>query len=131
MPTLFTRIINRDIPARIVAETDDYIAFMDIRPLAEGHLLCVPKREVDRYFDLTEEELAGLSVFSKRVAAALEATVNCNRVAVLVLGLEVPHAHLHLIPIQTELDFWGGKSVAVSEERMEEIAEGVRRIFAG
>ena len=126
MSSIFTKIINREIPGRIVAETEEYIAFLDIRPLAEGHVLCVPKREVDYYFDLTAEELAGLSTFSKRVAAAVEATVDCVRVAVLVLGLEVPHAHLHLIPLQDEKTFWKGRSVKVSEERMDELEREIR-----
>lgn len=131
MPTIFTRIINREIPANIVAETDEYIAFLDIRPMTEGHTLCCPKREVDYYFDLTEEEIAGLSVFTKKVAAAIEAVVPCTRIGTAVLGLEVPHAHVHLVPIQTERDMKFGKSVEVSAERMTELRKMIAGAFAG
>ena len=130
MATIFSKIIDRTIPGRIVAETDEFIAFLDIRPMTEGHTLCVPKREVDYYFDLTEAEIAGLAVFSKRVAAAIEANVDCVRIATAVLGLEVPHAHLHLVPIQTERDMHFGKTVAVSPERMDELENAIRERFA-
>lgn len=126
MPSIFTRIINREIPGRILAETEDYIAFLDVRPMREGHTLCVPKREVDYYFDLTEDELAGLARFSKRVAVALKKVVPCRRIATAVLGLEVPHAHLHLVPIERERDFGLGQSVAVTDERQDEIMHAVR-----
>lgn len=129
MATIFTKIINREIPGQIVAETDDFIAFLDIRPMMEGHTLCVPKREVDYYFDLTAEEIAGLAVFSKRVAAAIESVIDCTRIATAVLGLEVPHAHVHLVPIITERDLRFGKSVEVSAERMEEIRAGIAAAF--
>ena len=121
MASIFTRIINREIPGRIVAETEDFIAFLDVRPMQEGHTLCVPKREVDYYFDLAPEELAELTRFSRRVARAIESVVDCNRIAVGVLGLEVPHAHVHLVPIRTERDFRFGESVRVSDERQEEL----------
>ena len=125
MPSIFTRIINGELPCHKVAETTDFIAFLDIRPMTEGHTLCVPKREVDYYFDLTEEELTGLTLFSQRVAKAIKAVVPCNRVAVAVLGLEVPHAHLHLVPINKERDFRLGKSVEVSQDRMATLAEEI------
>ncbi|MEM6396707.1 MAG: HIT family protein [Bacteroidota bacterium] len=130
MATVFTRIINGELPAYKVAETDHFIAFLDIRPMQEGHTLCVPKREVDYYFDLTDEELTGLTIFSKRVAAAIEKVVDCNRIATAVLGLEVPHAHLHLVPIKTERDFNLGRSVEVSKERMQELADLISKTFA-
>lgn len=130
MSTIFTRIINRELPGRIIAETDEYISFLDIRPMREGHALCVPKREVDYYFDLTAEELAGLAVFSKQVAAAIEAVVPCTRIATAVLGLEVPHAHLHLVPIVTERDFKLGSSVKVSAERMNELEQQISAAYA-
>lgn len=126
MASIFTRIINREIPGRIVAETGDFIAFLDVRPMREGHTLCVPKREVDHYFDLTEEEIAGLAVFSRRVARALRQVVPCRRIATGVLGLEVPHAHVHLVPISRESDFRFGQSVSVSDERMDELAAALR-----
>lgn len=121
MASIFTRIVNREIPGKIVAETETFIAFLDVRPMVEGHTLCVPKREVDYYFDLTEAEIAALAVFSQKVARAIKAVVPCNRVAVGVLGLEVPHAHMHLVPVTTEGDFRFGKSVEVSATRMEEL----------
>ena len=126
MASIFTKIINGDIPGHIVAESEQFVALLDIRPMMEGHTLCVPKREVDYYFDLTEEEIAGLAVFSRRVAHALKSVVDCKRVAVGVLGLEVPHAHVHLVPINNEHDFRFGKSVEVSAERMAELAGAIR-----
>jgi len=129
MASIFTRIVNREIPGKIVAETEDFIAFLDVRPMVEGHTLCVPKREVDYYFDLTETEIAALAVFSQKVARAIKSVVPCNRVAVGVLGLEVPHAHIHLVPVTTEADFRFGKSVEVSAERMEELRAAIALSF--
>ena len=125
MASIFTRIINRDIPGYIVAEDERFIAFLDVRPMTEGHTLCVPKREVDYYYDLTDEELTGLTLFSKRVAHGLKQAVSCRRIANGVLGLEVPHAHLHLVPIRQEGDFRFGKVVEVSEERMRELRDQI------
>lgn len=125
MPSIFTRIINREIPGYIVAENDRFIAFLDVRPMTEGHTLCVPKREVDYYYDLTDEELTELTLFSKAVAKALKEVVRCRRIANGVLGLEVPHAHLHLLPIHNEGDFRFGKVVPVSEERMVELRDAI------
>ena len=130
MPSIFTRIINGELPANVVAENDSFIAFLDIRPMMEGHTLCVPKREVDYYFDLTDEELAGLTLFSKSVAAAIERVVDCTRVAVAVLGLEVPHAHVHLVPIVTEKDFSIRKVAEVSPERMEELRDAIAAAYS-
>lgn len=130
MASIFTRILNGEIPCYKVAETADYFAFLDIRPMTEGHTLCVPKREVDYYFDLTPEELSGLTLFSQKVAAAVRAVVPCNRIAVGVLGLEVPHAHVHLVPITNEGDFRFGKSVKVSPERMQELADQISSAMA-
>lgn len=130
MASIFTRIINREIPGHIVAENEEFIAFLDVRPMIEGHTLCVPKREVDYYFDLTDEEIAKLAVFSKRVAKAIKAVVPCKRIATGVLGLEVPHAHLHLVPVITEKDMRFGKSVEVSPERMTELRGAIAAEFA-
>ncbi len=127
MASIFTRIINREIPGNIVAEDEHFIAFLDVRPMTEGHTLCVPKREVDYYYNLTDEELTGLTLFSKRVALGIQRTVPCKRIANGVLGLEVPHAHLHLVPIQNEGDFRFGKVVNVSDERMEELRQQIAR----
>ncbi|MEM8584972.1 MAG: HIT family protein [Bacteroidota bacterium] len=129
MATIFTRIVKGELPAYKVAETDNYLAFLDIRPMQEGHTLCIPKREVDYYFDLSDEDLGGLTVFSKRVAKAIKTVVPCERIATAVLGLEVPHAHVHLVPIQTERDFGFGKSTEVSQERMKELAKLISSAF--
>ena len=104
MASIFTRIINGEIPCYKVAEDDRYFAFLDINPLREGHTLIVPKKEVDYLFDLDDDTLAGMTVFAKRVADKIKGTITCNRVAMVVLGLEVPHAHIHLIPIECEAD---------------------------
>lgn len=104
MASIFTRIINGEIPCYKVAEDADYFAFLDINPLAEGHTLVVPKKEVDYIFDLDDDVLAGMMVFAKKVAAKIKTKIDCKRVAVVVLGLEVPHAHIHLIPMNSEAD---------------------------
>ncbi len=101
MPTLFTKIINREIPSYKVAETEDFYAFLDINPNTKGHTLCVPKKEVDKFFDLDEATYIGLMQFSRRVALAIEKTIPCKRVGLSVIGLEVPHVHVHLIPLHT------------------------------
>ena len=126
MASIFTRIIRGELPAHKVAETADFIALLDVRPMVEGHTLCVPKREVDYYYDLTDEELTALTLFSKRVARGLKKAIDCKRIANGVLGLEVPHAHLHLVPITNEGDFRFGKSVTVTDERMAQLAEQIR-----
>lgn len=104
MATIFTKIINGEIPSYKIAEDEKHYAFLDINPMAVGHTLVVPKREVDYLFDLGDAELADLMAFAKKVAAAIEKAIQCNRVAVVVIGLEVPHAHIHLIPINKESD---------------------------
>lgn len=104
MPSIFTRIINREIPAYIVAEDEKYIAFLDINPLVVGHALVVPKKEVDFIFDLDDDTLAGLNVFAKRVALAIRKSIPCRRVGVAVIGLEVPHTHIHLVPMNSMSD---------------------------
>ena len=118
MASIFTKIINREIPAHIVAEDDHYLAFLDINPLAEGHTLVVPKKEVDYIFDLDDDTLAGMQVFSKSVAKAIEKAVPCLRVGIAVVGLEVPHAHVHLIPINKidDINFTRPKLKLTQEE---------------
>lgn len=101
MASIFTKIINREIPAHIVAENDEFLAFLDINPLAEGHTLVIPKVEVDYLFDLNDEVLSKILVFSKGVAKAIESVIDCERIGVSVIGLEVPHAHVHLIPMNS------------------------------
>jgi histidine triad (HIT) family protein len=102
--TIFSKIIKGDIPCHKIAETDKYFAFLDISPLAKGHVLVVPKQEVDYIFDLDAKTLAGLMTFSKKIAKAIKIAIPCKRVGVAVIGLEVPHAHVHLIPLQTVAD---------------------------
>ena len=127
MASIFSRIIAREIPAHIVAENDQYLAFLDINPLAQGHTLVIPKKEVDYIYDLDDETLAGLHVFAKKVAKGIESVVDCERIGVTVIGLEVPHAHVHLIPINgvNDMNFAQSKLSMTSEE-MVAIADKVR-----
>ena len=104
MATIFTKIINGDIPCHKIAEDENYLAFLDIMPLAEGHVLVIPKKEVDYIFDLDEELLSGLMLFAKKIAPALAQACPCKRVGVSVIGLEVPHTHVHLIPLNSMND---------------------------
>ncbi len=104
MPSIFTKIVNGEIPAYKVAETDDYLAFLDISPVAAGHTLVIPKEETDYIFDLDEKSYIGLHTFARKVADGIKKAIPCRKVGVLVLGLEVPHAHIHLIPLQSEAD---------------------------
>lgn len=104
MATVFTKIINGEIPCYKIAEDENYFAFLDINPLREGHTLVVPKQETDCFFDLEDSQLEGIILFSKRVAEAIKSVVPCNRIAVAILGLEVPHAHIHLVPMDTMED---------------------------
>jgi histidine triad (HIT) family protein len=130
MASIFTKIINGDIPCYKIAETEDYFAFLDIRPLAKGHTLCVPKQETDYIFDLEDEVLSGLSVFSKRVAKAIESVVECKRVGVLVVGTEVPHAHVHLIPFQTESQMSvKSKPLEIAQDEMQKLAVAISAKF--
>ena len=130
MASIFTRIINREIPAHIVAEDERYIAFLDINPLTIGHTLVVPKKEVDYLFDIDDETLAGMNVFSKKVAIAIKKAVPCVRIGVEVIGLEVPHAHVHLIPMNRteDLNFMRPKLKPTKEE-LTEVAEKIRKAF--
>ncbi|RZS96929.1 HIT family protein [Cecembia calidifontis] len=130
MATIFTKIINREIPAYIVAEDENYIAFLDIMPLAKGHVLVVPKVEVDYIFDLEDEVLAGLHVFAKKVARAMDKTIKCTRIGVAVIGLEVPHVHVHLIPLRSMDDInFSRPKLRLSPEEMSEIAEKIQKGF--
>lgn len=124
--TIFSRIVNGDIPCYKIAETADYLAFLDVRPQAKGHTLCIPKQEVDYIFDIPDEQLAGLMVFAKKVAIAVGAVVPCKRVGVAVIGLEVPHAHIHLIPLNTLSDLSFGKEpLLISPDEMKSLAEEI------
>jgi histidine triad (HIT) family protein len=130
MASIFTRIINREIPAYIVAEDDKHIAFLDIHPLAKGHTLVVPKREEDVFFDLKDQELSDLIIFAKRVAAAIQATVPCNRIGVSIIGLEVPHAHVHLVPLNSMGDINFAKpKLSLSKEEFISVAKKMGDVF--
>jgi histidine triad (HIT) family protein len=127
MPTLFTKIAKGEIPSYKVAEDADYYAFLDISPLAEGHTLVIPKHvEKDYIFDLDDKTYSGLCAFAKKVAAAMKAAVPCKRIGVAVLGMEVPHVHIHLVPLNTEgdLDF-KKEHLSLPAERMKEIADSI------
>lgn len=126
MATIFSRIMSGEIPCYKVAEDDRFFAFLDINPLTEGHTLVVPRRETDYVFDLSDEEFAGLMLFAKRVAAAIGKAVPCKRVGMAAIGLEVPHVHIHLIPIREEKDMYFSKEkLSLSPERMQEIAASI------
>lgn len=126
MPTIFSRIVAGEIPSYKVAEDEDYFAFLDINPVAPGHTLVIPKHEVDYIFDLDNEEYSGLQLFAKRVAEGIRRAMPCQRVGVAVMGLEVPHAHIHLIPINSEADMNFFKEKAnVSPEEMSRIASAI------
>ncbi|MFZ4632871.1 MAG: HIT family protein [Saprospiraceae bacterium] len=123
MATLFTRIVNGEIPCYKIAETDRFLAFLDIRPMAKGHTLCIPKQEIDYLFDIDDEQLGGLMVFSKKVAKAIKAVVPCKRIGVAVVGIEVPHAHIHLMPINAVSDLgFGRQPVDMSGEELTALA---------
>ena len=126
MPSIFTRIINREIPGYIVAENEDAIAFLDINPLNEGHTLVVPKKEVDKLFDLDEDTYLKLQAFTHKVAQAIEKAIPCLRVGVAVIGLEVPHAHIHLIPLHGmhDIDF-GRPKLKLNKDEFEGIAKNI------
>ncbi len=121
MASIFSRIVNGEIPSYKVAEDDNYYAFLDINPLQKGHTLVVPKKETDYIFDLSDEELAGMMVFAKKVAKAIGKTIPCLRVGVAVLGLDVPHAHIHLVPLHSgdDLNFCNPKKEFPAEEMKE------------
>ncbi len=128
MPTIFTRIINSEIPCYKIAEDDNYFAFLDISPLAKGHTLVIPKQEVDYIFDLDDKTYAGLTAFAKKIAEGIKKTIDCRRVGVAVLGMEVPHAHIHLIPLNKEGDMnFANPKLQLSSEEMADIAERIRK----
>lgn len=123
MATIFTRIVQGEIPCHKVAESEHYLAFLDVRPQAKGHTLCIPKQETDYIFDLEDEHLAGLMLFAKKVARAIRQVVPCQRIGVAVIGLEVPHAHVHLIPLNAVSDLSFGKEpLDMPAEEMRELA---------
>jgi histidine triad (HIT) family protein len=127
MSSIFSKIVAGEIPAYKVAESNEFLAFLDIAPLAEGHLLVIPKKEVDNLFDLDDETYTGLMIFAKIIATAMKKAIPCNRIGVTVIGLEVPHAHIHLIPINGlhDMDFTRPK-LKFTPEEFEAIAEKIK-----
>lgn len=130
MASIFTKIINGEIPCHKIAETDKYFAFLDINPLAKGHTLVIPKQEIDYIFDMEDDLLSGLNLFAKRVAKAVEKSIECKRIGVAVIGLEVPHTHIHLVPINAigDLNFANPKMTLENDE-LAEIASKIRSNF--
>lgn len=127
MASVFTKIIQREIPATIIAEDENHIAFLDIMPLSKGHTLCIPKREIDKLFDLSKEEYSALMDFTYMVSKALEQAIPCKRVGMAVLGLEVPHAHVHLVPLQSEGDLnFSNKRLTFTSDEILEIQKNIQ-----
>ena len=126
MESIFTKIINGDIPSYKIAEDDKYFAFLDINPNAEGHTLCIPKKEVDKIMDMDEALYLGLMAFSRRVGKAIEAAIDCKRVGITVIGLEVPHVHVHIIPLNKMADATFMNKIELSPEEFEDIALKIR-----
>jgi len=130
MATIFSKIVAGEIPGYKIAEDERFFAFLDINPLAKGHTLVIPKQETDYLFDLDDSLLADMMVFSKKVALAIEKAVPCKRIGLAVLGLEVPHAHIHLVPLNAETDISFSKpKLQIPKEEMKKIAEKIRAGF--
>jgi len=128
MASIFSKIVNGDIPAWKVAEDDHFFAFLDIFPVAKGHTLVIPKKEVDYLFDLDDETYVGLQLFAKKVAQGIQKAIPCKKVGVMVLGLEVPHAHIHLVPMQSEADLLNfSKKLSFTKEEMAEITAAIAK----
>ena len=126
MSSIFTKIINGEIPCYKIAEDENYLAFLDVNPNAKGHTLCIPKEEINKIFDMEEEHYLGLMKFSRKIAKALEKTVECKRIGVAVVGLEVPHTHVHLIPLQDMDDMRFQRKVSLTKEEFEALAESIQ-----
>ena len=130
MASIFSRIVAGEIPCHKVAENDEFFAFLDINPVAVGHTLVIPKQEIDYIFDIDDDVLGRMMAFAKQVAKAQKAAIDCKRVGIAVMGLEVPHAHIHLIPIKKESDmYFGGDKLSLSSEELAVIAESIRKEF--
>ena len=126
MPTIFTKILAGEIPAHKILENDQYLAFLDIRPVNPGHTLVIPKEEVDYIFDMEDDLLKGLMVFAKKVAKAIRKTIPCQKIGVMVAGIEVPHAHIHLIPINSVGDLSFARAKAATPEELAQVAQKIR-----
>ena len=126
MSSIFTKIIKGEIPCYKIAEDADFLAFLDVNPNSKGHTLCVPKQEIDKIFDLEDDLYLGLMQFSKKVAVALEKTIPCNRIGMAVIGLEVPHAHVHLIPLNEMDEMRFKNKVSMNKEEFEALARQIQ-----
>jgi len=126
MSSIFTKIVSGEIPAYKITEDENYLAFLDVNPNAKGHTLCIPKKEIDKIFDMEEEEYLGLMKFSRKVSKALEKTVSCKRIGMSVIGLEVPHAHVHLIPLNEMDEIRFQNKVKLTKEEFEELAAKIK-----
>lgn len=130
MATIFSRIVAGEIPSHKVAEDEEFFAFLDINPVAKGHTLVIPKQEVDYIFDLDDQLLGRMMAFAKKVARAQEAAIPCKRIGMAVMGLEVPHAHIHLIPITKESDmYFGGEKLTITQDELAEVAALIRKAY--
>ena len=125
MASIFTRIINGEIPCYKIAENDEFIAFLDVNPNAKGHTLVVPKKEVDKLLDLDQDTYSGLMEFSRKIGLAIEKAIPCNRVGMSIIGLEVPHVHVHLIPLNSMSDIQFQKKVSLTKEEFIQIATSI------
>ncbi len=126
MSSIFTKIIKGEIPCYKIAEDENFLAFLDVNPNAKGHTLCVPKQEIDKIFDIEDDLYLGLMQFSKKIAAAIEKSVPCKRIGMTVIGLEVPHAHVHLIPLNEMDEMRFQKKVAMTKEEFETLAREIQ-----
>lgn len=124
--SIFTKIVNGEIPAYKIAEDENFLAFLDVNPNAKGHTLCIPKREINKIFDIEDDLYLGLMAFAKKIAIALEKTIPCKRIGMTVIGLEVPHAHIHLIPLNEMDDMRFEKKVILSKMELEVLAEKIK-----
>ncbi len=122
MSSIFTKIVNGEIPCYKIAEDENYLAFLDVNPNAKGHTLCIPKQEINKIFDMEEDLYLGLMKFSRKIAKAIEKSVECKRIGVAVVGLEVPHVHIHLIPLQDMDDMRFQRKVSLTKEEFESLA---------
>ncbi len=126
MSSIFTKIVNGEIPCYKIAEDENFLAFLDVNPNAKGHTLCIPKQEINKIFDIEDDLYLGLMAFSKKVAVALEKTVSCKRIGMAVIGLEVPHAHVHLIPLNEMDEMRFQNKVSLTKEEFEDLAKAIQ-----